>query len=133
NPVMSMNVDNFKEQDLRDLAAHFARLPALAPAPTTASAEQLALGKRLAEMGQWDDYLPPCAICHGPANQGVDENFQSIAGQKASYSTQQPQAWKQGKRKSDPVQLIENIAKRQSNEHIDAVAAYQKSQTEAQQ
>lgn len=133
NPVMSMNVDNFKEQDLRDLAAHFARLPAPAPAPTTASAEQLALGKRLAEIGQWDDYLPPCASCHGPANKGVDENFPGIAGQHASYIKQQLQAWQQGQRKSDPVQLMENIAKRLSNEQIDVVAAYLASQPAAKQ
>lgn len=133
NPAMSMNIDNFGEQDLRDLAAYFASLSAPAPAKSTASAEQLALGEKIAQQGDWDAYIPPCASCHGPNNQGVNENFPGIAGQHASYIKQQIQAWQQGQRTSDPVQLMEAIAKRLTNEQIDAVAAYLASQPAAQQ
>lgn len=131
NPVMMMNIDNFKEQDLRDLAAYFASLKAPEPATATADPEILERGEKLALAGDWDQYIPPCSSCHGPSNQGVDENFPAIAGQHASYIKQQLQAWQQGQRKSDPVQLMESIAKRLSPEQIDAVAAYLASQPAA--
>lgn len=133
NPVMSMNIDNFDEQDLLDLAAYYANLPSPAPAAPSASAEQFALGEKIALQGDWDAYIPPCASCHGPNNQGVNENFPAIAGQHASYIKQQVQAWQQGQRTSDPVQLMEAIAKRLSDEQLDAVAAYLASQPAAQQ
>ena len=133
NPVMSMNIDNFEEQDLRDIAAYFASLPAPKPAAATASAEQLALGEKLALRGDWDNYIPPCASCHGPTNQGVDDNFPGIAGQHASYLKLQLEAWQQGQRTSDPVQSMEAVAKRLNAEQIAAVAAYLASQPAAKQ
>lgn len=128
NPVMSMNVDNFAEQDLRDLAAYFAQLPVPQPAASSAPQELLNAGEKLATLGNWDAYIPPCSSCHGPNNLGVDENFPRIAGQHASYIEQQLKAWQQGQRSSDPVQLMEAIAKRLSDEQIKAVAAYLASQ-----
>lgn len=128
NAAMTMNIDNFDEQQLADLAAYFATLPVPAPAAATVSKEQLALGKKLALEGDWDNYLPPCSSCHGPNNQGVDGNFPGIAGQHASYLKQQLELWQQGQRTSDPVQLMEAIAKRLSSEQIEAVAAYLASQ-----
>lgn len=128
NPVMTINVDNFNQQQLADLAAYFATLPVTPATTPTAPPEQLALGKKLALEGDWDNYLPPCSSCHGPNNQGVDGNFPGIAGQHASYIKQQLELWQQGQRKSDPVQLMEVIAKRLKPEQIDAVAAYLASQ-----
>lgn len=131
NPVMMMNIDNFNDQDLRDLAAYFASLEPPQPSATSTNPEVLELGKKLALAGDWDQYIPPCSSCHGPNNQGVDENFPAIAGQHASYIKQQLQLWQQGQRKSDPVQLMESIAKRLTPEQIDAVAAYLASQPAA--
>ncbi|SFR58806.1 Cytochrome c553 [Pseudidiomarina maritima] len=128
NPVMSMNIDNFSEQDLRDLAAYFAQLPVPQTAASSAPQELLNAGEKLATLGNWDAYIPPCSSCHGPNNLGVDENFPRIAGQHASYIEQQLKAWQQGQRSSDPVQLMEAIAKRLSDEQIKAVAAYLASQ-----
>lgn len=132
SPVMFMNIDNFNQQDMRDLAAYFASLTAPEPAKPSASAEQLELGEKLALQGDWDAYIPPCSTCHGPNNQGVDANFPGIAGQHASYIKQQLELWQQGKRTSDPVQLMEAVAKRLSPEQIEAVAAYLASQPATQ-
>lgn len=128
NPVMSMNIDNFEEQDLRDLAAYFSQLSAPEPAASSAPADLIRAGEKLATLGNWDAYIPPCSSCHGPNNQGVNENFPGIAGQHASYIEQQLKAWQQGQRTSDPVQLMEAIAKRLSDDQIKAVAAYLASQ-----
>lgn len=128
NPVMSMNIDNFEEQDLRDLAAYFSSLSAPQPTASSAPTELVNAGEKLATLGNWDAYIPPCSSCHGPNNQGVNEVFPRIAGQHASYIEQQLKAWQQGQRTSDPVQLMEAIAKRLSDEQIKAVAAYLASQ-----
>jgi len=128
NPVMSMNIDNFEDQDLRDLAAYFSSLSAPQPTASSASDELINVGEKLATLGNWDAYIPPCSSCHGPNNQAVNENFPRIAGQHASYIEQQLKAWQQGQRTSDPVQLMEAIAKRLSDDQIKAVAAYLASQ-----
>lgn len=135
NPAMSMNIDNFADADLRDLAAYFATLPVAETGTehSEVAAELLALGERLVTNGDWDAYIPPCASCHGPNNQGVDGNFPGLAGQHASYIKQQLLAWQQGQRRSDPLQLMEAVAKRLDAEQIDAVAAYLARQPALQQ
>ena len=66
SPIMQPNIDNFDEQQLRDLAAYYASLPAPASAaPANVSDAQLALGRKLATEGDWDTYIPPCSSCHG--------------------------------------------------------------------
>lgn len=131
NPVMFMNIDNFNEQDMRDLAAYFASLTPPEPVASSATTEQMKLGEKLAMQGDWDAYIPPCSTCHGPNNQGVGAKFPGIAGQHASYIKQQLDAWQKGTRTSDPVQLMEAVAKRLSPEQIEAVAAYLASQPAA--
>lgn len=128
NPVMSINVDNFNQQQLSALASYFSSLKPVNPVQSSASHATLKLGKQLATEGDWNAYIPPCQSCHGPSNQGVNGNFPAIAGQHASYITQQLKAWQQGTRKSDPLNLMAAIAKRMNEEQIEAVAAYLASQ-----
>ncbi len=131
NPVMAMNVDNFNDQQLQDIAAYYASLE---KPKTTADNEDTALlekGERLVKVGNWDEYIPPCSTCHGPDNQGVNENFPGIAGQHASYIKQQINEWKNNNRKTDNVQLMEAVAKRLNDEQIEAVSAYLASQPAA--
>jgi len=124
NAVMSMNIDNFDDQQLQDIAAYYASLDKPTSTASNANAELLEHGKRLVDIGNWDQYIPPCSSCHGPDNQGVDENFPGIAGQHASYIKQQINGWKNGDRKTDKVQLMEAVAKRLNDEQIEAVSAY---------
>ncbi|MBE93095.1 MAG: cytochrome c4 [Idiomarina sp.] len=124
NAVMSMNVDNFNEQQLNDIAAYYASLSKPASTSKDTDSELLKQGERLVSIGNWDDYIPPCSTCHGPNNRGVNENFPGIAGQHASYIKQQINAWKNGNRKTDKVQLMEAVAKRLSDAQIEAVSAY---------
>lgn len=124
NAVMSMNVDNFDEQQLADIAAYYASLPAPTATAEISDKEQAELGEMLVNNGNWDEYIPACSTCHGLGNRGVDENFPALAGQHAGYIKQQLKAWQNGTRKTDEVQLMEAVAKRLSDEQIDAVAAY---------
>lgn len=122
---MQPNIDNFDEQQLRDLAAYYASLPAPASAaPANVSDAQLALGRKLATEGDWDTYIPPCSSCHGPGNRGVGHSFPALAGQHPSYIRAQLQAWQNNQRNNDPNQLMTAIAERLTAQQIDAVAAY---------
>lgn len=130
SPVMQPNIDNFDAQQIQDLAAYYAAMPV--PATTTStnvSEEVLALGEKLANQGDWDNYIPPCSSCHGPGNRGVGETFPAIAGQHPNYIRSQLNAWKSNQRNNDPNQLMTAVAERLSEEQINAVAAYLGSQS----
>jgi cytochrome c553 len=124
NAVMAPNVARMSDQQIEDVSAYYASLEVPPPAATGATAEQLALGETLVERGDWDNYVVPCKTCHGPGSQGVGETFPALAGQHASYLSQQLQAWKAGTRRNDSNDLMLAIAARLSDEQIAAVSAY---------
>jgi len=130
SPVMQPNIDNFNEQQIRDLAAYYANMPVPeTTTPANVSAEVLALGEKLANEGDWDNDIPPCSSCHGPGNRGVGETFPAIAGQHPNYIQSQLNAWRSNQRNNDPNQLMTAVAERLTEEQIDAVAAYLGSQS----
>ncbi|TNE71429.1 MAG: cytochrome c4 [Gammaproteobacteria bacterium] len=125
NAVMQPNVDNFSDQQLRDIAAYYSELPIPMPSSSSNAGDKaLAMGQKLAESGDWDNNIPPCSTCHGPGNRGVGNAFPALAGQHPSYIKQQLEAWRSGQRTNDPNQLMTAVAERLSPEQIDAVAAY---------
>lgn len=124
NPSMMPFATMLNDQQMVDVAAYFSQLP-VKPAPkVTATKEQLALGEKLNKRGDWDRYIPPCISCHGPNSQGMGADFPALAGQHASYIEQQLNAWRDGKRKNDPSNLMLAVAERLTDEDIKAVAAW---------
>ena len=94
----SMMLDDAKAADI---AAYYASLPPpAATSSTTADDAQLARGKQLAEAGDPDKQIKPCAECHGADNRG-DGKIPAITAQPASYLRAQITAWKQGDRPND--------------------------------
>ena len=114
------------EEQIVNVSAWFASLPAptLVSDTENYSAEQLARGKQLATMGDWDNYIVPCSVCHGPDNLGAGSVFPAIAGQHFGYIRDQLQNWQQGERDNDPQQLMATIAERMTDDDINAVAAW---------
>lgn len=113
------------DQQMRDVSVYYSQLPATpGSGGEQASDDQLARGKVLATLGDWSQYIPSCASCHGPDNQGAGSHFPGIAGQHADYIAGQIRAWQQGKRSNDPQHLMLAIAERMSEEDIQAVAAW---------
>ncbi|MCK0165701.1 c-type cytochrome [Marinobacter sp. S6332] len=86
-------------------------------------------GKQLAERGDWSRYVVSCKSCHGADNQGAGAVFPGIAGQHAGYIKTQLQAWRAGTRKNDTQDLMGSIARRMSDDDINAVAAWLASQS----
>src|SRR5690554_4473615 len=125
--------DMLNDQQIDDVAAYFASLPAKGPqtAPDV-SADVLESGRQLALHGDWDRYIVPCISCHGPANQGVGHIFPDISGQHAGYIADQLRAWRSGTRTGDPQDLMKAIAMRMTDADIDAVSAWLSTQPPAE-
>ena len=87
-------------------------------------AKTVAIGRSLADRGDWSKELPGCGACHGAAGQGVGKTFPKLAGQSADYITSQLKAWKDGKRTDDPLHLMTGIASKLNDDQVAAVAAY---------
>lgn len=125
NASMMPFANMLDEQQIADVAAYYASLPATQGAGgEDADEAMLKRGKQLAERGDWSEYIVSCKSCHGPGNRGAGEVFPGIAGQHAGYIKAQLQAWKAGTRNNDTQDLMGSIARRMSDDDIQAVAAW---------
>ncbi|AAZ96082.1 cytochrome c-type protein [Thiobacillus denitrificans ATCC 25259] len=124
NPVMSPIAAALTPEDIEASARYYASLPRPAAHDTGADPATVDRGRKLAIDGAWDRNVPPCFKCHAVDGGGVPPNFPPIAGQHASYTVSQLQAWKSGARSNDPQKLMKTVAQNLSDEDIRAVAAY---------
>jgi cytochrome c553 len=124
--VMQPNASALSTDERHALALYYSRLP-LPPAlatPATPMPPADSLGARLATRGDWDRDVPGCVQCHGPAGGGVGAHFPPLAGQPAAYLAAQLQAWQQGTRHNDPLQLMQHLSTALSAQDIQAVSAW---------
>lgn len=133
NATMVTFANMLDDQQIADVAAYYSQLPAT-PGQGGDNADEalLARGEQLAERGDWNAYIVSCKSCHGPGGQGVGETFPGIAGQHAGYISAQLNAWKNDTRSNDPQNLMGAIAKRMSEEDIQAVSAWYATQHAAE-
>jgi cytochrome c553 len=124
NATMSPISKTLTEQSMADVAAYYASLPAPKASDAVKPAPQIEAGATLALHGDWSANIPACASCHGANGLGVGKTFPSIAGQSATYISNQLAAWKTGTRHDDPLGLMKAVAGRLSSDQIAAVAAY---------
>lgn len=109
NPMMNGLAAGLSDDDIDNLAAYFA------------SQETQSAGSGdsdLAEQGE--PKFNMCMGCHGPEAKGNGQ-FPRLAGQHPSYIVKQLKAFKEGNRKSGPMQAI---ATNLSGEDMEALAAY---------
>ncbi len=133
NATMVTFANMLDDQQIADVASYYSQLPAT-PGQGGDNADEalLARGQQLAERGDWNAYIVSCKSCHGPGGQGVGETFPGIAGQHAGYISAQLNAWKSDTRGNDPQNLMGAIAKRMSEEDIQAVSAWYATQPAAE-
>jgi cytochrome c553 len=114
NPIMQPMTTALSEQQMADLAAHFASLPRpSAPASTP---------PRLVAVGDPGRGLAPCAACHGPM--GHKPGAPVLAGQKAAYLQAQLEAFASGTRRNDINQQMRQVARDLSAAEIKALAQW---------
>jgi cytochrome c553 len=118
NPVMQPLVATLSEQDMRDLAAHYASL-ARSPAAATASADDVTRGKTLYLDGDPARGTPPCQGCHGANATGLlttpaanaqrlgnSATYPALAGLSSGYVVTQLKAFRDGSRSGTTNALI---------------------------
>jgi cytochrome c553 len=122
NPLMTPQAAGLSRQDMEDLAAYYSSQQL---APKEAEAALVDYGKRLYRGGDTDRNVPACIACHGAAGQGNPlAKFPVIAGQHAAYAAAALRAFASGERRSDPNQIMRNIAANMTEADIVAVSSY---------
>ncbi|RUR12887.1 cytochrome c [Legionella sp. km772] len=120
--TMAGIVGALTQQDIDDLAAYYAKMPA---AQGITAKQFLQRGQQLYRGGDRSKGIPACIACHGPKGAGNNSaGFPQIAGQHANYTIAQLIAFKEKKRTNDLNHIMQDISARMSQEDIEAVAHY---------
>jgi len=125
NSTMAPFANMLDDQGIADVAAYYAGLSVTeGQGGEDVDDATLARGEELALRGDWNQYIVSCQSCHGPGNAGAGGVFPGIASQHAGYIARQLNQWQKGERDNDPQGLMAAIAKRMSDEDIQAVSAW---------
>ena len=116
-------LDNYSEDQLRDIAAFYAAQEVKVGQADSINFE---LGQRVYRAGNLSNGVPACTGCHGPQGKGVESaGYPMLSGQKAEYVVTSLVAYKNGERvHSSNAKIMQGIAARLTTEEIRAVANY---------
>ena len=115
NPIMQGFAASLTDQNIADLAAHFAALPG-------GAAKDEAAAPVLVRTGNPIRAIAPCAACHGPF--GRKEGAPPLHGQKQAYLKAQLDAFSTGTRRNDINQQMREVARALSASEREAVVAW---------
>ena len=124
--LMTAQLIGKSKQDLDDLAAYYASLPAKA-AEATGSDAEIALAQRIYKGGIAEKGVAACSSCHGPNGAGNSQaGFPRVSGQSSAYTAAQLIAYREGNRKSDEVfgGMMRGVSKGLSDREIVALSDY---------
>lgn len=122
NAIMHGQAQPLSEQDMKDLSAYFA---AQTLQPGAADPALVEKGQRIYRGGIPDKGVPACNACHGPAGDGIAAaGYPKIGGQHAVYIVNQLKLYATGERRTDPNQMMRNVAAAMSDDEMRAVASY---------
>jgi cytochrome c553 len=120
--VMGVYVDSLSQQDVLDIATHFASLrnsfARIAETPASADAGV----HRLIAAGDPMRGIAPCAACHGPV--GLTPGTPGLRGQQRAYLEEQLQAFRAGRRRNDINEQMRSVARQLRDGEIASLAAY---------
>ncbi len=122
NATMAPNVTTLSQTDMLNLAAYFS---AQQPKPRMAKDPALvAAGQKLYKGGNPGSGVPACAACHGPTGVGIPVQFPRLAGQHAKYVLGQLKNFRSGDRANDGGKMMRVIARKMTDQEMQAVAEY---------
>lgn len=134
NATMKPVVGALTDAERDAVVKYYSKLPVPTPSPAAPLKDNVAqLGQTLATRGRWSDSLPGCEQCHGPGGVGVGYHFPPLVGQSSVYISNELNAWKQGARHNDPLQLMQNVASKLSDDDIAAISAWYAAQPAKEQ
>jgi cytochrome c553 len=120
--VMGVFVDPLSQQEILDLATHYASLPNSFARTDEAARSADPAAKRLVEVGNPMRNIASCAACHGPL--GYTPGAPELRGQQRAYLEEQLQAFKAGRRRNDISEQMRSVARELTGEEIAKLAAY---------
>ncbi|AOS96442.1 Cytochrome c4 precursor [Microbulbifer aggregans] len=133
-PQMIGQLDNFNEQDLRDIAAYFAsqQMQVAGAQPVSVmlnsgeNVDGLILGRDLFRAGNPATGVPACMGCHSPTGLGnAPAGYPRLGGQYADYIETQLKAFRAGTRANDgETRVMRSVAKQLSDAEITALSQY---------
>lgn len=133
-PEMTGLLTGLSDQDLADIAAHFAtqtmQLSGSKPLEVQVNSglkvDALALGQRIFRAGNAATNVPACTGCHTPDGKGnVAAGFPRLGGQHPEYIEKQLHAFRAGDRTNDGDQMtMRSVAAQLSDAEIIALANY---------
>lgn len=133
-PEMTGLLTGLSDQDLADIAAHFAtqtmQLSGSKPLEVQVNSglkvDALALGQRIFRAGNAATNVPACTGCHTPDGKGnVAAGFPRLGGQHPEYIEKQLRAFRAGDRTNDGDQMtMRSVAAQLSDAEIIALANY---------
>ena len=127
DPVMKgMAASLSEKQDAKDIAAYFASRKRMS-GTRSSNKDVVAKGEILFKEGNAGTGLYGCANCHGENGKGKAEFnfvFPVIGGQSKDYIVKQLKTLHNGERHNDPARMMGDIAKKLTDEEINAVAEY---------
>ncbi len=123
NQVMVQQAADLSEQDMKDLAVHFAAQEMEIGGTNEELAE---LGEKIYRGGLPEKDVPACAACHGPIGQGnPGAGYPRLSGQNAQYTSNTLQAYRSGDRSGyEGSEIMNSIAEGLSDEEIRAVSSF---------
>jgi cytochrome c553 len=121
-PLMKPMVANLSDQDLADIAAHYATVDR----PLGAVDEtKRALGEKLYRAGDASIGVAACSACHSVNGEGLNSaGFPSLSGQDTAYTELQLKAFRAGERTNDDAEIMRTITARLNDTEIAALASY---------
>lgn len=124
NDSMLITARAVDPDDLRDIAAYFAQLPAMRGEDRADAASQVA-AQDLTLRGDPARGLAACSSCHGPAGEGLAAHpAPRLAGQESRYLAKQLRDFQQRQRREATDTGMAAIARALSEAEIDQLAAY---------
>ncbi len=121
--LMTALASPLSAEDIADLAAYYATLPAI---QRGADPDLVELGQRIYRSGLPDRGVAACIACHGPSGRGNPlAIYPVVSGQHADYTVITLRAYASGDRRSDSSvnQMMRDIAASLQEDEIQAVAS----------
>lgn len=125
SPIMEPIARALTDEQMRQVSAYYAaQVDAPYPPPPAVNPQVLQFGGALAAVGSAERGVQACMNCHGPDGVGLPPTYPYLAGQFALYLEGELMDWKTGARRGDGFGIMEDIARRLSDEEIAAVSLY---------
>jgi cytochrome c553 len=130
--IMNTNAKGLSPEDRRNVAAYVASLEGPDKGSNMSEVKELGtvpvgvryLGKSLAQYGAPDRGVPACHSCHGYNARGAFPVYPRLANQKYVYLVNQLKKWRDGSRANDPMDQMQAVARKLSDEDIYNVATF---------